>query len=279
MHPILFTIFGFQVHTFGVAMVVAFILSVSLAQARGPRFGITRHQMGDLAFWAIFAGVFGARFLFIVQDWHYFATHPRELFTLQFQGLTSFGGLIFGALAAIAWAWRKRIPVRNLLDAAAPAFLVGHLVGRVGCLMNGCCFGGACPVGTPWGIHVDNSPLLHHPAQIYDSLMNLAALGLVLFVERRATLKAGAITGRVIVFYGDARFIYEFWRAGTDAQVARGEASSTYWDGFPLHITQAQGMAAVLVFVGFAILVLSKRPAPLPMRKDDETAPLSPSAV
>lgn len=277
MHPILFTLFGFQVHSFGVAMVAAFVLSVSLAQARAPKFGITKAQMGDLAFWAILAGVFGARFLFIVQEWGHFASHPRELFSLRFEGLTSFGGLIFGAIAAVVWAWRKRIPVRNLLDATAPAFLVGHLIGRVGCLMNGCCFGGACPNDLPWGIHVEGTSFLHHPAQIYDSLMNLAALGLVLLVERRAALKAGAVTGFVIAFHGLARFIYEFWRAGTEAQVNAGQASSTYWGTLP--ITQAQGMAAALILIGAGIVLFSKRRSPLPMPAPEETVPAAPSAA
>ena len=261
MHPILFTILGFQVHTFGVAMVVAFVLSVSLARARGPRFGITKDQIGDMAFWAILAGVLGARLFFVAQEWRHYSEHPRELLTLQFQGLTSFGGLLCGLVAGVVWARRKGIPVRNLLDAVAPAFLVGHVVGRIGCLMNGCCFGGVCPVGTPWGIHVAGSDLLHHPAQVYDSLMNLAALGLVLAVERRAPLKAGQVTGLVIALHGVARFVYEFWRAGTEAQVASGEASSTYWGHSPF--TQAQGMAFALVLLGGAFFALARRRVPI----------------
>lgn len=267
MHPVLFKIGTFEVHTFGVAMVVAFVLSVSLAQARGPRYGVSKTQVGDLAFWAILAGVLGARIVFIAQEWGYYGSHLRELMTLQFQGLTSFGGLIFGMGAAILWARRKGIPVRNLLDVAAPAFLVGHLVGRVGCLMNGCCFGGVCPANVPWGIHVEHSSVLHHPAQIYDSLMNLAALGIVLLVEARSRLKAGQVAGLAIALHGVARFVYEFWRAGTDAQVRAGEASSTYWGHSPF--TQAQAMAAVLVLLGAAMFAFSHRLSPVAKTSDD----------
>lgn len=270
MHPVLFELFGFKVHSFGVAMVAAFLLAVGLAQARGPRYGISKAQMGDLAFWAILAGVLGARIVFIAQEWGYYREHLQELATLQFQGLTSFGGLIFGMLAAIAWAWRKGIPIRNLLDVAAPPFLVGHLVGRVGCLMNGCCFGGACPTSVPWGIHVAGSAALHHPAQVYDSLMNLAALGFVLLVEARGRLKTGQVAGLVVALHGAARFVYEFWRAGTDAQVKAGEASSTYWGSLP--ITQAQAMAAVLVLVGAAMFVFTHRLSPVAKQSADDLA-------
>ncbi len=270
MHPILFTIFGFQVHTFGVAMVVAFVLSVSLARARAPRFGMTKDQVGDMAFWTILAGVLGARLFFIAQEWGYYAAHPKELLTLQFQGLTSFGGLLCGMAAAMVWAWRKGIPVRNLLDCVAPAFLVGHAVGRVGCLMNGCCFGGVCPDTVLGALHIDGAT--HYPAQIYDSLMNVGALALVLGIERRAAFKAGQITGLVIALHGAARFIYEFWRAGTDAQVKAGQASSTYWDGFPLHITQAQGMAFALVLLGIGMFAFSHRRAPISTPSTPATA-------
>jgi phosphatidylglycerol:prolipoprotein diacylglycerol transferase len=271
MYPVLFKIGTFEVHSFGVAMVVAFLLSVTLAQARGPRYGITRAQIGDMAFWAILAGVFGARFLFIVQEWGYFMENPRELMSLQFRGLTSFGGLIFGFGAAMLWAKRKGIPVRNLLDATAPAFLVGHLIGRVGCLLNGCCFGGSCPVSVPWGIHVDSAPGLHHPAQIYDSLMNLAALGAVLAVERRGTLKPGQVTGLAIALHGLARFIYEFWRAGTEAQVKSGQASSTYWGSLPF--TQAQAMAAVLILLGGAMFAFARHRSAVPAPTEDVSSP------
>ncbi len=257
MHPVLFKIGSFEVPSFGVAMVVAFLLSVTLAQSRGPRYGISKAQISDMAFWAILAGVLGARVFFIAQEWGYYSTHTKELLTLRFQGLTSFGGLICGMAAAVGYAWKKGIPIRNLLDAVAPAFLVGHLIGRFGCLMNGCCFGGACPADVPWGIHVAGSPTLHHPAQVYDSLMNLAALGLVLFVEARARLRPGQVTGLVVALHGLARFVYEFWRAGTESQVQRGEASSTYWGHLP--ITQAQGMAAALILIGLAMVALSKR--------------------
>ena len=268
MHPILFKIGTFEVRSFGVAMIVAFMLSVWLAQSRAPKFGITKSQIGDMAFWSILAGVFGARFLFIVQEWSYFAAHPDKLFTLKFEGLTSFGGLIFGVGAALIWAKKKGIPTRNLLDAVAPAFLVGHLIGRIGCLFNGCCFGGVCPTGTFGGVHVDGDSFLHYPAQAYDTAMNLLALGIVLFVERRVRFRPGQVTGLVIALHGLARFVYEFWRAGTDEQVRQGLASSTYWFTKPFPITQAQAMAAVLILIGGAMYAFSQRRKAVPPTED-----------
>jgi len=250
MHPILFKIGTFELHSYGAVMVVAFIAAIWLANRRAARYGIDKSQVGDVAFWTLVAGVLGARIVFILQDLPYYLSHRNELFSLQFQGLTSFGGLIFGALAVVFWSIKHRLSVWKLLDLIAPAFVLGHAIGRIGCLLNGCCFGGVCPPNLPWGIHVAGTTELHHPAQAYDTLMNLVVVCILLWRERKG-LQLGQLTGLGLVLHGFTRVIYEFWRAGTDAQVSAGEASSTYWGTLPF--TQAQAMAGLLIVIGVGI--------------------------
>ncbi|HEY0868558.1 MAG TPA: prolipoprotein diacylglyceryl transferase [Fimbriimonas sp.] len=257
MHPVLFRIGNFEVPSFGVMMVLAFLAGMWIATVRAQRYGITKQQIQDASFWALLAGILGARIVFIVQEIPYYLEHPDQLLTLRFQGLTSFGGLIFGALAVMVWCRRNRVPVLNMLDVAAPGFLIGHVIGRFGCLLNGCCFGSACPPDTPWAITVSGSPYLHHPAQVYDALMNAVVLGLLLLLERRNALRLGEMTGLTLALHGLTRFIYEFWRAGTVEEVRKNVASSTYWGSLP--ITQAQAMALVLVLVGFGVTVYYHR--------------------
>jgi phosphatidylglycerol:prolipoprotein diacylglycerol transferase len=256
MLPVLFKIGTFEVHSYGVLMVIAFIASIALAQFRAPRYKLTRNQVGDLCFWCLVAGVLGARIVFIAQEWDYYSKHTSELYSLQFRGLTSFGGLFFGMAAAIVWSIRNKISGWVVLDLAAPAFVLGHAIGRIGCLLNGCCFGGACPTGLPWGIHVENSSVLHHPAQAYDTLMNLLVLGYLLYRERKG-LNLGQLAGLALALHGATRVVYEFWRAGTEAQVNAGEASSTYWGSLPF--TQAQAMAGAIVIAGIAIYFVFRR--------------------
>ncbi len=251
MHPILFEIFDFKVHSFGLLMLLAFAVALLFARKRGPRFGFTPEQISDVAFWTLIAGVLGARVAFLAQEIPFYREHPEKLLTLQFEGLTSFGGLIFGFLTVVIACRRLKKPLWNLLDALAPAMLVGHAIGRVGCLLNGCCYGGHCDL--PWGIHVENAAGLFHPAQIYDSLMNLAALGVLLALERRG-LRAGQTFGLFLVLHGIARFVYEFWRAGT---------TSTTMGSLPL--TEAHVAALVLVLAGAAVLLWGRRNPPQPM--------------
>ncbi len=276
MLPVLFKIGTFEVHSYGVMMVVAFIAAIAVAQVRATRYGLTRNQVGDLCFWCLLAGVIGARLVFIVQDWDYYAKHTSELWSLQFRGLTSFGGLLFGMIAAVIWAVKHKVSAWAILDLAAPAFVIGHAIGRIGCLLNGCCFGDACPPNLPWGIHVENSSVLHHPAQAYDTLMNLAVLGYLLYREKRG-LNLGQLAGLGLSLHGLTRVIYEFWRAGSDAQVTAGESSSTYWHlpFAPNLVTQAQAMAIVLVVAGVAIYFFfrqGKAVEPTPLPKSDALA-------
>lgn len=268
MHPILFKIFGFEVHSYGVMMVLAFLAAMYVVQRRATKFGLEKQQVGDLCFWTLIAGVIGARVVFILQELPYYLAHRSELFSLQFKGLTSFGGLLFGMAAVILWSIRHKVRVLNVLDLCAPAFVIGHAIGRIGCLLNGCCFGGACSPGLPWGIHVEGSPVLHHPAQAYDTLMNLAVFGILLWRERRR-FNTGQLAGLALALHGLTRVIYEFWRAGTVAQVNANEASSTYWGNLPF--TQAQAMAAVLVLAGVGLYLvaghrqLGSQPPPEPV--------------
>jgi phosphatidylglycerol:prolipoprotein diacylglycerol transferase len=256
MHPILFKIGNFPVHSFGVVMVVAFLIGLLIARSRAKRFGLDPNKLTDMSFWALIVGILGARIAFIIQDLGYYLKNTKELFSLQFAGLTSFGGVIAALGYMVFWAKRANWPIKLLLDVIGPAGLVMHAIGRVGCLLNGCCYGGQCDL--PWGIHVDKIPVPMHPAQIYDALMNLAAIPILLWVEKKGQSR-GQIFALVLTFHGLARFIYEFWRAGTEAQVKAGLASSTYWGSLP--ITQAQAMAAVLVVVGMSLYVMWRSPA------------------
>jgi phosphatidylglycerol:prolipoprotein diacylglycerol transferase len=251
-----------EIPTFGLLVVAGVALGIWLAGRRASQYGITKTQVSDAAVWAVIAGILGARLVFIALEWDHYSQNLNELMTLRFQGLTSFGGLGFGALAVILWCRRSGVPVLQFLDLAAPSFIVGHILGRVGCLLNGCCFGGACPPDLPWAISVAGSPVPHHPAQIYDSLMNVVVLGVLLWLESRKVLRSGQLMAIMIALHGVARFIYEFWRAGTPEQVRSNLASSTYLPGLP--ITEAQAFALLMVAMGVAMVVWFGRNRALP---------------
>lgn len=248
MRPVLFEIFGFPIYSYGVMILLAVLIAVWIANRRAEQFGISREFVSNAATWGLLFGVLGARVVFVLQELPYYLQHRDELFSLRFAGLTSFGGLLFGFLAIAVCAKRARVNLLDFMDLAAPAVLVAHAIGRVGCLLNGCCYGGRCDL--PWAIYVQDSQghfQLMHPAQVYDALMNLAGVPILLAFERRGRLP-GRSAALFFVVHGTARFIYEFWRAGT---------TSTTIPGLPL--TQAQVVALALVLLGVGLWVWADR--------------------
>jgi phosphatidylglycerol:prolipoprotein diacylglycerol transferase len=237
MYRTLFQIGSFKVPSFGVLVLVGFLAGLWFARRRASKFGYTPDQISDVAFWVLAAGILGARLAFILIELPFYLKHPSDILQLQFQGLTSFGGVILAALAILWQAKRLKTNALQLMDCLAPSFLIGHFFGRIGCLLNGCCYGGHCDL--PWGIHVIEKPGLFHPAQIYDGLMNLAGFGMFLLFFNNRKLGKGQATGFVFIVYGAARFIYEFWRAG--------ETSTTIAN---LPLTEAHVMALLLVVFG-----------------------------
>lgn len=246
MRPILFEFFGFKVHSFGVMLVIGFILGLMLAKKRAEKFGVEPGKVYDAAIWTLLPGVLGARLFFVVQEWSYYSKHIVEIFT-KFEGLTSFGGIAFGVVGLLVWCRIAKKQALLMLDLLAPSFLVSHAVGRIGCLLNGCCYGGACDL--PWAVHVGDQPGLFHPAQVYDGLLNIGALLLFFAIEKRGLGRGGSI-GWILILHGIARFIYEFWRAGT---------TSTYMGSLP--ITDAQAMALLVSAIGLIFVLRARKTA------------------
>lgn len=232
-------------------MVIAFAAALALARYRAPKFGINPDKLSDVAFWSIIAGIFGARIFFIVQDIPYYLKHTNELFSFQFQGLTSFGGFIVGGLVAAYVCKKKGIPVLACLDLVAPAFLVGHAFGRIGCLLNGCCHGRPAQSAFPFTVYSSEINQYCVPAQLYDSAMNVGALFLVLWLEKKFP-RQGYTLGITLVLHGLTRFIYEFFRAGS---------SSTTIANLP--ITDGHVMALVIMVVG-SLFIFRAKPVEVP---------------
>ena len=269
MHPILFTVGPFhiggttigpiQIHSFSVMLILAFLFGVWIARKRAPKFGFDPGKISDASMLALFAGVIGARLLFILQELPYYLQHRNELFSLQFQGLTSFGGLLGGLGAYWYFAWRQKRSLRDVLDVVAPSALLGQGIGRIGCLLNGCCYGVVCTKDYFLAVHLDQTSILHIPAQLYDTVMCFIAFGLLVWIERQRQLRSGQVFALFMLFFGLSRFIYEFWRAGSVADVNQGLASSTRIAGLP--ITEAQVVALGMVAAGIIMFLLCQRSA------------------
>lgn len=234
-------------------LALGFLAGFWTASRRGLRDGIAPEKIMDLGPWLIVGGIVGARTLYVVTYWQEsFANQPfSEIFMVQHGGLVYYGGLIGSSLGCVIYARLKKIPHWKLTDALAPSIALGYVFGRIGCLLNGCCYGQACVL--PWAIHFpqghETYPHGVHPTQIYDSLLNLVLYLALAWAYRRKTFD-GQILALYLMCYAATRSLVELFRG--DYNEAHQHGGLT-----PAHLV------SIGIFVAGAVLFVWRRRSPL----------------
>lgn len=166
---------GLPIRGFGVLLLFAVLAGLAMANHMARRAGFDVEQIQGMSFWLIIGGIAGARGLYVALNWRDFVS-PSIVATIQKVVMINFGGIVvygsmLGGFATLAWlCYRKKLPLLAITDILVPAFLIGAAIGRIGCFMNGCCFGGICeppewgvrfPVNSPPYVHQVESGALH----------------------------------------------------------------------------------------------------------------------
>jgi phosphatidylglycerol:prolipoprotein diacylglycerol transferase len=163
----------------------------------------------------ILIGVAGSRLLFVMSDVGYYAAHWREIFSLQETIIQ--GALVFGFLAIVVFARLLGIPFWRLFDLVAPGLALGQAIGRIGCLVYGCCYG--LPVHLPW-LPADVTVL--YPTQLMHAGANFLIVFALLILERRGYVPFTGFVGLVyVLLYSAQRLLIDYLRA-TGAVFAAG---------------------------------------------------------
>jgi phosphatidylglycerol---prolipoprotein diacylglyceryl transferase len=215
VHPIAFQLGPLTIRWYGVMVALAFIVGLSLAGRRGSRAGFNPEAVYDLGPWLIGGALLGARAFYVVEYWREnFAGQPfREIFMIQHGGLVFYGGFLGAALTGILYARWKQLPLWRLADVVAPSIALGSVFGRIGCLLNGCCYGREC--SAPWAIHFpaghETYPAGVHPTEIYDALLNLGLYLALAWLFRRKKFD-GQVFAAYLLGYAVTRSITESFR-------------------------------------------------------------------
>ena len=140
---------GIAVRGYGFFMLLGMVSGIGLVCWRAQRFGINIDQVLSLTFTMVICGIIGARAFYVIQKYENFENDSlidflRHALDMTEGGLVVYGSLIGGSLGASFYLWRTRLPALLLADLLAPSMVLGLALGRLGCLMNGCCFGGVC---------------------------------------------------------------------------------------------------------------------------------------
>ena len=229
-------------------MALAFIVGLWTASRRGLREGIPAEKIFDIGPWLIVGTIVGARVLHVVTYWQEeFAGHPFwEVFAVWQGGLVFYGGLIGATLAGYIYARKNHIPIWKLADVLAPSIALGYVFGRIGCFLNGCCYGSACHL--PWAVtyppgNPNGAPTFPvHPTQIYDALMNLA-----LYVGLAWLYRHKKFNGQVF-----AAYLLCFAVTRSIAETFRGDYSPLHIHS-ALHLTPGQ-LVSIGIFAAGAVL-------------------------
>jgi len=221
MYPRLLELGPFTIYSYGVLLAAAFLLGLKLATTRARRRGLDSGRILDLGIYIIVAAIAGGKLLLLVIDCPSFRANPVEILSLARSGGVFYGGLILAALVAFWYMRRHALPLWTTFDVFAPGIALGHAVGRLGCLMAGCCYGH--PTNLPWGITFTDPftgsyvgtpldiPL--HPTQMYEAIAETAILMFLLWLERgRGRNFAGRTFWTYILLYGLSRYAIEFFR-------------------------------------------------------------------
>jgi phosphatidylglycerol:prolipoprotein diacylglycerol transferase len=138
------------IHGFGLMLVIGFLCAMWLARFMARRSRIDPELFSNAALIALFTGVLGARLSHVLENYSYFARNPGEIFDIGSGGLTYYGGFLLAFPILVIYARRKQIPIRIGMDIVAPCLMIGLAFGRIGCFLNGCCYGAECQL--PWAV-------------------------------------------------------------------------------------------------------------------------------
>ena len=218
MHPEIAQWGVIHIRSYGLMLALAFLVGTWLGLREAKRLGLDEDKVVNVILIVLVASVLGARALYVMEHVQEFRREWGSVLALWQGGLTLYGGIVAGTVAGLMAARQFGLPMWTVADALTPSVALGAAIGRVGCHLNGCCYGR--PTSLPWGVvfppdsyaglEFGNAAI--HPSQLY-----LAGAGLLLFLlawglRRRFTVP-GTLFWSFITLFALMRIPIDFTRA------------------------------------------------------------------
>jgi phosphatidylglycerol:prolipoprotein diacylglycerol transferase len=237
----------FTLYYYGIILMSGAMAGGWLAYKEAARRGHNPEIVWDLLIWLIIGGIIGARLWHVFTpspsliaegiDTKFYLTHPLDLLNIRRGGLGIPGAVIGGALALLLFTRQNKLNFIEWTDIAAPGLALGQAIGRWGNFFNQELYG--APTSLPWKIFIDPLHRLqgfsekeyYHPLFLYESLWNLANMGLLLWLTRRFRgadrLKTGDVFLVYLIVYPFGRFLLDFLRLDA-SQLGGVNANQTF---------------------------------------------------
>lgn len=240
MHPVLFSLFGHEIPSFGVMVALGFIAALILCTLRAKHYQLTADEAITWIPRLLLAGLAGAKLAFFIYFPSLLFNDPLLAITYP-GGLVLYGGIIGGIGALAFWARQLKVSFWKLGDFLSIPMLAGLGFGRIGCFLSGCCYGSPCHL--PWAVQYPAEHITHpqwvHPAPLYASLLAFTLMAILYWFEQKTPLKTGRLSAGFLMGYGVIRIVMEALR---DDRI-------TVIESIPLSASQWISVAGILVGV------------------------------
>ncbi len=237
MYPEILRIGNVTVHSYGFMIALGILIAAVALYREAPREKFDPDFLLEAVIVGAFSGLIGARILYMIINWSYYSTQPLSAFFTRFEGLSFYGGLFLGVIALYLWSRWRRTGFLKVVDILSPYLALGYAFGRIGCFLNGCCYGLVTDV--PWAVPASLADdLPRHPVQLYAAL---GAIMIYFVLKKMRPMRpfVGFVTVSLFALYGLLRFTTEFFR--------QGEAVS-------LGLTSAQLFSLALVIASLILI-------------------------
>lgn len=240
MRPVLFSVLGIEVQTYGVSKALAAVVGAYLLGRAFERAGLKRETAHSVVLWATLWGFVGAKIYYLLEQGSSISLHD-----LGGAGFTWYGGLIGGSVASLVIIRRERLPLVRVADLMSIPLTLAYGIGRLGCFVSGDGTYGQ-PTDLPWGMAfpygVVATDVPVHPTPLYEAITAVAIAGLLWLLRRR--LRQGALFGAYLVLSGISRVLVELVRTNDPALFG---------------LTQPQLWALLSIAGGFTLILLVQR--------------------
>lgn len=180
-----FQFFGMTVPVYFLVTALAFVAAMLLLVKRADSHGLSRNRALDTCLVLMISGFIGARvFHILVEEPAYYQARPWLAFDFWSGGFVWYGGALFGGICSIAFLKWKKEPLLTWLDLFAPVCALGYAVGRMACVLTGCCYGRVTQLSVNFGFGLGGE-LIRHPTQSYAVIGELCTLAFLLWLEKR----------------------------------------------------------------------------------------------
>ncbi|MBN1155437.1 prolipoprotein diacylglyceryl transferase [candidate division KSB1 bacterium] len=259
MYPTLFKIGSLEIHSYGLLLALSFLFGIILATYRAKKQGVNPDKIMDLSIIIVISAILGSRFLYVIAHLEEFRGHWLDTINpfqsngqIGIAGLTMLGGFIASLLFGILYLYIKKLPILKICDILVPSVGLGIFITRIGCFLNGCCYG--VPTNVPWGMifppecaagyHFTGISI--HPAQLYSSFYGLVIFVATLLLDRKKKFD-GYLLSWFLILYGISRLTVDFFRYYEDSMVL-----FTIGDN-PISLNQ--GISFIMIIAGVAMIV------------------------